>query len=264
MKATLNYSDVSGGRPEFFIYRPPEGTPRNTPRRNPQTVTIHDGREVLDDLSLDGQGLALVRHDTQVQDFYDADEVRSRYFPEVEQLVRREAGAARVVAFDHNVRCATLAERGAQMPVRFVHNDYTLLSGPQRVRDLMGDEAAELLRHRFAVINVWRPIQGPVLATPLAVCDARSMQPEDFVATDLRYRDRSGEVYSVTFRPEHHWYFFPRMERHEVMLLKCYDSSEDGRARFTAHTAFDDPGTPDHVPARESIEVRTLAFFAPA
>ena len=267
MKATLNYSDVSAGRPEFFVYRAPEGAPRRTPRRDAQTVTIHDGREVDDDLSLDRQGVALVRHDTQVVDFYDADEVRSRYFPEVEQLVHRETGAARVVAFDHNVRCTTLAEqgeRGAQMPVRFVHNDYTLRSAPQRVRDLMGDEARELLRHRFAVINVWRPIRGPVLATPLAVCDASSMQLEDFVATDLRYRDRSGEVYSVTFRPEHRWYFFPRMERHEAILLKCYDSSTDGRARFTAHSAFDDPGTPDDSPPRESIEVRTLAFFAPA
>ncbi|MBW2279898.1 MAG: methyltransferase [Deltaproteobacteria bacterium] len=267
IKATLNYSDVSGGRPEFFLYRPPEGTPRRTPRRDAHTVTVHDGREVLAELSLDRQGVALERHDTRVEDFYDVEEVRTRYFPEVEELVRDATGADRVVAFDHNVRCATRAEKGesgAQMPVRFVHNDYTLRSGPQRVRDLMGDEAPELLRHRFAVINAWRPIRGPVLADPLAVCDASSMRPGDFVGTDLRYRDRTGEVYSVTFRPEHRWYFFSQMERHEVMLLKCYDSSEDGRARFTAHSAIDDPGTPADAPARESIEVRALAFFAPA
>ncbi len=268
MKATLNYSDVSnlsGGRPEFFIYRTAEGTPRRTPRVDSQTVPILEGRGL--DLSLDVEGVELVHHETEVSDFFDADEVRDRYFPEVEALVRRETGARRVVAFDHNVRSATRAERkesGAQMPVRFVHNDYTLRSGPQRVRDLMGDEAEELLRHRFAVINVWRPTTGPVLSTPLAVCDASSLRQDDFVPTDLRYRQRSGEVYSVAFRPEHRWLFFSQMQRQEAMLIKCYDSSDDGRARFTAHSAFDDPGTPEDAPARESIEVRTLAFFAPA
>lgn len=267
MKATLNYSNVAGaegGRPELYLYRPPVGTQVRTPRGDAQTLTIHDGRGTA--LSLDVEGVELFPHPTAVRDFYDADEVRSRYFPEVEALVGRATGASRVVAFDHNVRCATLAEQGesgAQMPVRFVHNDYTLASGPQRVRDLMGDEAEALLCHRFSVINVWRPIRGPVLATPLAVCDAASMRPEDFVPTDLRYRDRSGEVYSVTFHPEHRWYFFSRMQRDEALLLKCYDSSEDGRARFTAHSAFDDPATPEDAPARESIEVRTLAFFAP-
>ena len=269
MKATLNYAnvaDLGGGRPEFYLYRPPEGTEPRTLRRDSQTVTVHDGREAA--LSLEVEGVELVKHETAVRDFYDPDEVRSTYFSEVEALVEQATGAARVVAFDHNVRCVTFAERrerGAQMPVRFAHNDYTLASGPQRVRDVMGeDEAAVLLRQRFAVINVWRPIRGPVLSTPLAVCDARSMRPEDFVPTDLRYRDRTGEVYSVTFRPEHRWYFFSRMERNEAMLIKCYDSSDDGRARFTAHTAFDDPTTPEDAPARESIEVRTLAFFAPA
>lgn len=268
MKATLHYSDVSGldgARPEFFVYRPPEGTVPSHPRRDSHSVDVEDGRGV--DLSLDVEGVELVHHETRVTDFYDPDEVRRVYFPEVEALVREATGATRVVAFDHNVRCAERAERGeagAQMPVRFVHNDYTLDSGPQRVRDLMGDEAERLLRGRFAVINVWRPIRGPVLATPLAVCDASRMRPDDFIPTDLRYRDRDGEVYSVRFRPEHRWLYFSRMRADEAMLLKCYDSSDDGRARFTAHSAVDDPATPPDAPARESIEVRTLAFFAAA
>jgi hypothetical protein len=51
------------------------------------------------------------------------------------------------------------------------------------------------------------------------------------------------------------------MRPDEVMLLKCFDSARDGRARFTAHSAFDDPNTRENAPPRESIEVRTLAFF---
>jgi len=147
--------------------------------------------------------------------------------------------------------------------VKYAHNDYTLKSGPQRVRDLLPDEAPELLEHRFAVINVWRPIRGPVEEMPLAVCDARTIAAADLVETDLRYADRTGEVHSLVFNPAHRWFFFPRMEAEEVLLLKCYDSSDDGRARFTAHSAFEDPTTGPDAPARESIEVRTLAFFTP-
>jgi hypothetical protein len=154
-------------------------------------------------------------------------------------------------------------EKGVSEPVRVAHNDYTLKSGPQRVRDLLPAEADLLLKNRFAVINVWRPIRGPVLESPLAVCDAASMVQRDFVAQDLRYRDRTGEVYSVQYNPEHRWFYFPQMEHTEVLLLKCYDS-DPGRTRFTAHTAFADPTSPADAPARESIEVRTLVFFPAA
>ncbi|MFP8882374.1 MAG: CmcJ/NvfI family oxidoreductase, partial [Myxococcota bacterium] len=138
----------------------------------------------------------------------------------------------------------------------------TLKSGPQRVRDLLPEaEAEQRLQRRFAVINVWKPISGPVLEMPLAVCDAQSMTLDDFIETDLVYSDRVGEVYSVAFSEAHRWYYVSKMRSDEAMLIKCYDSLEDGRARFTAHSAFRHPLTPSDAPARESIEVRTLAFF---
>jgi hypothetical protein len=168
-----------------------------------------------------------------------------------------------VVAFDHNLRSAARAEQGEaglQHPVRFVHNDYTEASGPRRVRDLMGEEAGTLLRHRLAVINVWKPIRGPVLESPLAFLDARSIVPGDFLPTDLRYADRVGEIYSLTYNPEHRWYYYPLMRSDEALLLKCYDS-DPRPARFTAHSAIDDPRSPPDAPPRESVEVRTLAFF---
>ena len=123
------------------------------------------------------------------------------------------------------------------------HNDYTLKSGPQRVRDLLPEEAEALLKNRFAVINVWRPIRGPVEEMPLAVCDARSIARRDLVPTDLKYPDRTGEVHSLAFNPAHRWFFIPAHGGDEVILLKCYDSADDGRARFTAHGAFVDPAT---------------------
>jgi hypothetical protein len=202
-----------------------------------------------------------------VRDFYNAEEVRRVYYPEVERLVKEKTGAVRVIVFDHNVRNGSKEMReklGVREPVRFAHNDYTVKSGPQRVRELVGDaEAEELLKHRFAFINVWRPVRGPIEEFPLAVCDAQSMTLKDFVATDLKYRDRTGEVYSVAYNPAHRWFYFPQMRTNEALLLKCLDSDEQ-RTRFTAHSAFEDPGSPPNAAPRESIEARTILFFAPA
>jgi len=149
---------------------------------------------------------------------------------------------------------------GLRQPATRVHVDHTANSGPQRVRDLIPEDAEELLRGRVQVINVWRPIRGPLLDAPLAVCDARSVDLEDLVASDLIYPNRVGETYSVTYRPSHRWFYFPEMRVDEALLLKCYDSETDGRARFAPHTAFRDPTTPADAPPRESIELRTLVF----
>ena len=262
-ESTLNYLAPMTERPYYYLVEPPAGTPPRNTVGDRHALTIHDARELTPAPTLDREGFALVRHATAVDDLYDPDAVRSAYYAEIENLVADFTGAARVIAFDHNVRNRAFAERherGAQDPVRLVHNDYTERSGPQRVRDLMGDEADALLQRRFAVINVWKPIRGPVEEWPLAFCDAQSMQQEDFIPSDLRYNNRTGEIYSLAFRPGHRWYYYSAMQADEALLLKCYDSAPD-RARFTAHTAFEDPTSPTGAAPRESIEVRTMAFF---
>ena len=204
-------------------------------------------------------------HRSAVKDFYDEDELRRVYYPEAIRLVAEAIGASRVLVFDHTIRrrVAGGIDRSPgtpRQPVTSVHNDYTLKSGPQRVRDLMGEEAEELLRHRFEIVNVWRPIRGPLRDAPLAVCDATSVAFADFVPSDLVYRDRIGETYRVRYNPAHRWFYVPEMRADEAVLIKCYDSAEDGTARFTAHSAFEDPTAPADVLPRESIEVRTLVF----
>jgi hypothetical protein len=261
----LNYLEYTGERPVTYLYEPASGVPMRTAGNVKYTMAVLNGRLVADQLTLDNQGFAFRKHETSVVNFYDPAEVERVYYPEVAQLVKDVTGANKVQVFDHNVRCRPMAKaglNGAREPVKFAHNDYTLKSGPQRVRDLMGAEADELLKHRFIEINVWRPIRGPVEETPLAVCDAQSMKLEDFVAMDLKYRDRTGEVYSIAYRATHRWYYFPKMQRNEVLLLKCYDSADDGRARFTAHTGFEDPTSPPDAAPRESIEARMLVFFS--
>jgi hypothetical protein len=264
VEATLNYFAASSEKPVIYTYEPPSGVPRATGKSESYSVPIRNAR-LEADLSLDSQGFQLVRHETEVRDFYDPAEVKEVYFPEIERLLKKATGAEKVVVFDHQVRNIELSKRGeknAREYVWTVHNDYTAKSGPRRVLDhLPAAEAEERLRHRFAEINVWRPIRGPIASTPLAVCDAGSIEPKDFVPTDFIYRDKVGEVYRFTYNRSHRWFYFPRLERNEVILLKCYDSRVDGRARFSAHSAFDDPTTPPGAPPRESIEVRALVFW---
>ena len=232
------------------------------------SIAIADGRSVVNQLSLETEGFELRPHDTVVSNFYDDEQVRSVYYAEVEQLLKTATGASRVVVFDHTVRLEDDAHREAlavRGPVHAVHNDYTERSGPRRVHDLLdAEDAASFLAHRFAIVNVWRSIGAPIETTPLAVADAQSIARESLLATDLVRPDRTGEIYQVAYRPDQRWFYFPNMRRDEALLLKCFDSATDGRARFTAHTAFDNPAAADDALPRESIEVRTLISFAPA
>jgi hypothetical protein len=264
VRAPINYIERSRERPRAFQYDPPPGVPLRTGTYTPKAALVRNGRAHQGQFSLDREGFLLTRAPTSFTNFADAAAVKAAYYAEVEALVKRVTGASRVVVFDHNVRHAPSAlekKNGAKEPVKRAHNDYTVKSGPQRVRDLLGGEAEALLKRRFAVVNVWRPIGGPVEESPLALCDAQSIAPEDLIPTDLVYRDRIGETYALAHNPAHRWFYFPRMATDEAVLIKCYDSAEDGRARFAAHSAFDDPTSPPSARPRESIEARTLVFF---
>ena len=262
--STFNYTSSTREKPQFFLYEPPDGTVKNIAPKDRQTSTVFNARG-QHATHLDREGFSLVEHHTSVADFYDSDEVKRVYYPELIDLVRAHVAAHDVIIFDHNVRCAAYAERkthGANYPVKFVHNDYTVASGPQRMRDLVPpSDVGKWMNSRFAIINVWRPIRGPVLESPFAFCDAQSISPQDFIPTDLVYEDRVGEIYSFHHSSAHRWYYYPEMQAHEALLLKCYDSSESGVARFTAHSAFKDPSSPDDAPPRESIEARALVRF---
>ncbi len=244
----------------------PGGRDRRLGGDNSEThrVTIHNGRPLADNFMFEREGFRFVDHATRVADFFDADEIRRVYYPECQALIRQVSGAKRVVVFDHTLRTASEAQRETQKirdVVSRVHNDYTEWSGPQRVRDIMGEEAEALLRGRFAIIQVWRPINHPVESHPLAICDAQTVRPETLVVNERRYPGRVGQTYGITYDPGQRWYWFPHMRPDEALVFKVFESLKDGRARWTAHTAFADPAAPPHARPRESIEIRTLAFF---
>ena len=244
--------------------------PNNIRRRrtggteNPQPMNVEDGRAAAAELDLERNGFVLVEHKTAVKDFFDAEELQSVYYPEVEWLIRDTSGCSRVVIFDHTLRSGDEGEREEKLirePVLSAHNDYTEWSGPQRVREIMGEEAEKLLERRFAIIQVWRAIANPIESNPLAIADARSVAPEDLMVAERRYPQRVGQTYRLKHNPGHRWFYFPRMKRDEALVFKVYDSEKDGRARFTPHTSFDDPTSPAGAAPRQSIEVRAFAFF---
>ena len=264
MRAHISYTAGTGETLVNETFGPESVQRRRTGQHELREMTIRNGRPLAGKLSLDGNGFIFVEHRTQVKDFFDAEHLKAVYYPEVERLIKDLAGAKRVVMFDHTVRSGDEGEREAKLvrePVLSAHNDYTEWSGPQRVRDVLPGEAEELLKRRFAIIQVWRAINQPIQSNPLAVADAKSVAFEDFLLAERRYPNRVGQTYRLMHNPAHRWIYFPRMRRDEALVFKVYDSEKDGRARFTPHTSFDDPTTPAGAPARQSIEARALVFF---
>jgi len=265
VEAELNYLRAGEGRPVSYAFEPPPGEPQSNVVPEPHAVPIYDARSVVDSISLDREGFALVRHPTVVRNFYDDKEVTGVYYPAVEAFLKATLKADRVLIFDHTVRkrvegSADIRGGGPRQPATRVHVDQTDVSGANRVREHLPEEADELLKGRVQVINLWRPIRGPLRDAPLAMCDGQTVAPGDLVASDLIYPGRKGETYSVKYNPNHRWFYVPDMSADEALLLKCYDSATDGRTRFGPHTAFVDPTTPADAPPRESIELRTLVF----
>jgi hypothetical protein len=260
----IPYTPDSGEKLVNETFGPNNIRRRKTGADDLKSMIVHNGRLFLERLSLDEQGFVFVEHKTKVADFFDVDQLQSVYYPEVEQLIKRASGAARVVIFDHTLRSGDETEREAKLirePVLSAHNDYTEWSGPNRVREVLPDEAESLLERRFAIIQVWRAINQPIQSNPLAVADAKSVALEDFLIAERRYPHRVGQTYRLKYNPNHRWFYFPEMQRDEALVFKVYDSETDGRARFTPHTSFKDPASPANARPRQSIEMRAFAFF---
>jgi len=271
IEASLNYLAPTDERAVAYAYPPPPGVPWSTARDETHTAPIYDLRPIARDVSLDDAGFQLMSHRSAVENFWDEEELKRVYYPESVELLKQVTGATRVHIFDHTLRRRVpgVHDRAAgredpRQPATRVHVDQTATSGVTRLQHAFPGEADELLRHRVAIVNVWRPIKSPVLDAPLAVCDARSVASDDLVPSDLLYRDRRGETYNVKYNPRHRWFYVPEMRTDEVLLLKCFDSRDDGGvARFAPHTAFLDPTAPADAPPRESIELRAYVFFGP-
>lgn len=259
----LTYIIRQDEKPYFLSSALTGGAPEVHFKTEEHTVTIRDMRTI--DANVDREGFELFRSPSQIKDFYDSDEVDTAYNAEVTALLKRRFGASAVYIFDHTRRSdsGTGAKNpdGLRGPATRVHCDYTDKSGPQRAKDAMGEAEYERViasGGRVVQVNVWRPITGPVRRAPLALATANSVPKADLIATDQRFPDRTGEIYQLAYGEGHEWYYVPLMERDEVILIKGWDSADDGRAKFTPHGAFQLPDQDPSAPPRESIETRTF------
>ncbi len=266
--AALNFIKPQADKPAFLSSALTGGAPEYFYELEARTVEIADMRAFSDQFSIDREGFELRAHHSAVRDFYDDETIQSLYHAEIEGLLKARFGASRVEIFDATRRSdsgkGASNPDGKRGPAGQLHVDYTDVSGPQRLQDVIGAEEAERLAKngaRVIQVNVWRPIKGPVQRSPLALADASSTATDDLVATDQIYPDRVGEIYNVAHSAQQRWYYAPEMTPDEVLLIKGWDSQNDGRARFTPHGAFEAPDTTDATPARESIEVRTFVII---
>jgi hypothetical protein len=266
VRVTINYTVDNGIPPDYYFYEPDPAVKLNPPGTDLREVEILDGWPEVDRFDLDREGFVLRPFPATFTQFSDEDAIKSVFYAEVAAFVKRHTGAWRVVIFDHTLRKRLPADLKVQTTVKrpavlLVHSDYTVTSGPQRVRDLLPDEADDLLHGRVAFYNVWKSLHEIVEELPLAMCDAASHDVGDMLRMELKYRERTGEIYVMRYSPSHRWIYFPRMTADQALLFKTYDSETDGRSRFVGHSAFEDPTTAKDARKRESIEVRTMAFF---
>lgn len=233
-----------------------------------RTVRIADVRGRSKPATLDVEGFELMTSATAVADLNDDEAIKNAYYPEVDALLKKRFGASRVVIFDATRRSdrgeGAANPDGKRGPATRVHVDYTAKSGPQRLKDSLGEEEGERLLAsgaRVVQVNVWRPIRGPVRRSPLAIADGSSVADEELVATDQVFPDRVGEIYHLTYGSEQRWYYASDMQPDEILLIKGWDSDDSRLPKFVPHGAFELPNTPADAPARESIEVRTFVII---
>ncbi|KAK1223373.1 hypothetical protein PQX77_013772 [Marasmius sp. AFHP31] len=264
---------ADGSKPYSYVAgaQPPEGVPRSNHKSKEYVVQIENIRGKEDSVSLDGTGFYAGRHPASHTSFKNDEEITKEYYPESVALLKQLTGATKVVLFDHTVRRREAGDTPTldpsshkRGPVPQVHVDQTPEAARRRVhQNLSPEEAEERLKHRFQIINLWRPISHPAVDWPLALCDFRSVNWEkDLVPADLKFPDRDGQTFVVKYNPDHKWKYVRGLTPEELILIKCYDSIEDGSvAVLTPHTAFEDPTTPAGTPPRESIELRALVFY---
>jgi len=277
ISSTVNYI---ARKPEplynYYLVDPPAGVAASNEDREPRDVIVASVRDRTVPPALDVHGFELVAFNPSVDDIYDTAQQEAVFNPQVADFVRRHLNAREVRVFFPFLRGEEAQRRmpgSLTAPAPTAHVDYTHETGHYWFDHILGADADRYRGSRFAIINLWRPITGPLRDHPLAMCDAQSLGPDDLMVSKVVSRaDEHGRpvadgkiyeaaVYALAYNPGHRWYYVPDMMPDEALLLKNYDSQLDGVARFSPHCAFKDPSTPADVLPRASIEVRCLVVW---
>jgi hypothetical protein len=261
VRSTLKFYQVpaDGSNPFNYVEKPPEGRPQRNYGEERHEVEISDIRGRESDFDLDKDAFqAIAGISSEEKEFTDDEHIKSVYYPEVERLLLEHVpGAHKVTLFDHTIRRSD--PKAFRAPVTRVHVDQTARSTEWRVRLHDPEDAEKLLQGRYRIINVWRPLNGPVQSFPLGFASAASVDDKDLIGVEHRYPHRTGETAAVRFNDRQKFYYWSGMQNDERLFLKCFDS-KGGVGQRVPHTAFVDPRTPEGAVGRESIEVRALVY----
>lgn len=232
-------------------------------------VPITDIRPSKGRISLEDHGFQVLSHATNFSDFTSEEGVRA-YKIETEALLRENFGACWARTYDFVLRKNVPLQRKQfdlndplhiEGPARGAHNDITYLSGPKVItRYLSDEEKRAFLRpgYRVRIINTWRSLLPVVEDRPLALCDSRSVEPTDLIASDRIIPDRVGENYYLKYNPKHQWYWLSGQTSSEPFAFVMYDTKAGKHARFCPHVSFDNPEAQRGAPPRESVETRSI------
>ena len=235
-----------------------------------KSIDIQDLRSEnnIEKFTIDSNGFELLQHETKVRDLHDDNQIHNEYTDELKNLLIDITGADGAEVFDYTRRSDNKAGAknadGLRLPADRVHIDYTDYSGPKRAIEILGKEKYNKILDsggRIVQLNVWRPINGPVKRSPIAFADASTIPKEDLVATDQIFYDRVGEIYHLLYSDKQKWKWVSLMADNEVLLLKGWDTLNDGRARYTPHGSFSLPEQKDSDSPRESIEARVFIYY---
>ncbi|KAM0397909.1 hypothetical protein ACHAQC_003574 [Fusarium culmorum] len=255
---------VDGSEPYFTLGRDAGNKPKFNFSDKIVDVNIHDLRDSKKPFTLDRDAFEIVTGAPPAPktiDFMDEEAIRRDYYPEVQQLVSDKIpGDSQVFIYDHTVRHEM--GDGQHRPLTRVHIDHTADNAARRVRQYFPQEAERLLKNRYRIVNVWRPLNAqPLESYPLAFASAASFNDADVIPVEHRYEDGSlvREVGLVKYSPKQAWYYLSGMRDTERILLKCFDSDslKEGSevACKTPHSAFSDPRTRSDAEGRFSIEL---------
>ena len=263
--AELNYWDDPGDGSEPTPILIGKGRITNLRPHQSHKFVISDVTGEEEKYTLDGHGFQFYRMESNEKEFVDDHRVEAEYYPECEQLLKTVTGARRIHIFNHKVRrgpthwhhlgIKNLANRG---PVTKTHVDQSYKGAEIRLRWELPEEADELVKKRYQIINIWRPIKT-IFKDPVAVADANTVPDQDLVEAVMVENDYPGKQWVVRHNPAHRWYFKHQLNPDEVLLIKCFDSNELV-ARRALHSAFEDPEYQDRE-SRQSIEVRCLVLY---
>ena len=230
-----------------------------------RTIIVHNARQHSEQASVDTQGFQLLHFPTKLVNFHNFAQQRRRYEEELQELVMPTLGAKEILIFDHTFRSDSAelrAQQNSREATTVIHNDYTDWSARKRLMELVGFERALTRENqRYAIVNVWRSIKGVVKSSPIACCDAQSVNEKDIIPAQRLTNERLGELELVNYNENHKWFYYPDLGYNEAILIKTYDSDHKHHAKRSIHSAFELPKQSSFVPARESIESRMFVFF---